>query len=96
MQNNAGSYSWLYEALKAVKQIEKEKRKIQIPMCIFTAEYDALVSRRGQIDLAKKTPDSYLVLVEGTKHEIYMAPARIQSQYWRYIFCFLKKGEEVK
>ena len=79
-----------------MKQIEKEKRKIQIPMCIFTAEYDALVSRKGQIDLAKKTPDSYLVLVEGTKHEIYMAPARIQSQYWRYIFCFLKKGEEVK
>ena len=96
LQNNAGSYSWLYEALKAVKQIEKEKRKIQIPMCIFTAEYDALVSRKGQIDLAKKTPDAYLVLLEGTKHEIYMAPARIQSQYWRYIFCFLKKGEEVK
>lgn len=92
LQNSAGSYSWLFESLKAVKKIEKEKRKIQIPLCIFTAEYDDLVSRRGQIDLAEKTPDSRLILVEDTKHEIYMAPARIQRQYWRYIFAFLREN----
>ncbi|MGN0357288.1 MAG: alpha/beta fold hydrolase [Blautia sp.] len=96
LQNNAGSYSWLFESLKAVKKIEKEKRKIQIPLCIFVAEHDNLVSRRGQIDLAEKTPDSRLILVEDTKHEIYMAPAKIQRQYWRYIFDFLKDDKVVK
>ncbi|MDD7388476.1 MAG: alpha/beta hydrolase [Lachnospiraceae bacterium] len=95
-QNNAGSYSWLYESLKAVKKIEKEKRKIQIPLCIFTAEQDHLVSRSGQIDLAEKTPYSRLILVKDTKHEIYMAPTRIQKQYWRYIFSFLQENREVK
>ena len=79
-----------------IRQIEKEKRKIQIPVCIFTAEYDNLVSRRGQIDLAERIPDSCLVLVEDTKHEIYMAPSKIQKQYWRYIFRFLKEKRAVK
>lgn len=96
LQNSAGSYSWLFESLKAVKQIEMEKRKIQIPVCIFTAEFDDLVSRRGQIDFARKTPDSRLVLVPGTKHEIYMAPEIIQRQYWRYIFGFLRDKKAVK
>ena len=96
LQNNAGSYSWLFESLKVIRQIEKEKRKIQIPVCIFTAEYDNLVSRRGQIDLAERIPDSCLVLVEDTKHEIYMAPSKIQKQYWRYIFRFLKEKRAVK
>lgn len=90
LQNNAGSYSWLYESIKIVKQIQKEKRKIQIPICIFSAEKDHLVKRAGQLAIAKKTPDSQLVLVPETKHEIYMAPAWIQRQYWRYIFDFLK------
>lgn len=91
LQNNGGSYAWLFESLKIIKKIEREKRKIQIPICIFTAENDDLVSRRGQLDLAKKTPDSRLILVEDTKHEIYMAPARIQKHYWRYLFGFLKE-----
>ena len=96
LQNNAGSYSWLFEALKTVKKIEKEKRKIQIPVCIFIAEHDNLVSRRGQIALAEKTPDSCLIFVEDTKHEIYMAPKKIQRQYWRFIFDFLKDDKVVK
>ena len=90
LQNNAGSYSWLYESIKIVKKIQKEKRKIQIPICIFSAEKDELVKRAGQLAIAKKTPDSQVVLVPESKHEIYMAPARIQRQYWRYIFHFLK------
>ena len=90
LQNTAGSYSWLYESIKATRIIEKEKRQIQIPLCIFSAEKDDLVTLEGQLNLAKKTPDSYLVQVSGTKHEIYMAPAQVQRQYWRYIFAFLQ------
>lgn len=94
LQNNAGSYSWLYESIKIIKKIQREKRKIQIPICIFTAEKDDLVTREGQVALAKRTPDSQLVLIPGSKHEIYMAPAGIQRQYWRYIFSFLKEKQK--
>ena len=90
-QNNAGSYSWLNEALRMIHAIRDEKRQIQIPVCIFSAEKDSLVTRKGQLDLARKTPDSRLVLVEQSKHEIYMAPVRIQEQYWRYLFGFLRE-----
>lgn len=91
LQNNAGSYSWLYESIKIIKKIQKEKRQIQIPICIFSAEKDNLVTREGQLAIAKRTPDAQLVLVPESKHEIYMAPAWIQRQYWRYIFDFLKE-----
>ncbi|MDO5410462.1 MAG: alpha/beta hydrolase [Lachnospiraceae bacterium] len=90
LQNNAGSYSWLYESLRVIKQIEKEKTQIQIPVCIFSAENDDLVTMGGHLALARKTPDSRLIFVPETKHEIYMAPSRIQEQYWRYLFAFLK------
>lgn len=90
LQNTAGSYSWLREAIKATKIIRKEKRQIQIPVCIFSAAEDDLVTLEGQLRLAEKTPESYLVRVPGTKHEIYMASEQVQRQYWRFLFKFLR------
>ena len=89
-QNNGGSYGWMLEAEKMIRAIRREKRNIQIPICIFAAEKESLVTLKDQLALAERTPDSRVVMVSGSKHEIFMAPEAIQAQYWRYIFRFLE------
>lgn len=96
-QTCAASYGWMNEAVRMNDYLQKEGwKKIVVPMLVFQAENEYLVSKEEQDRFVKKIAkkgisDSKLVKVPGCKHEIYNADDETVMKYWKKIFAFFEK-----
>jgi lysophospholipase len=92
IQRGGGSFVWLYESLKAIKDIFKKENisKINIPVLIFQAGKDSLVGKKGENKFSKKCKSCELVRFENGKHELYLENDDILIPYIEKIFDFFK------
>ncbi len=93
LQRGGGSYRWLYESLKAIKNISKRKNisKINAEVILFQSGRDDLVGARGISKFIKKCDKAMLVKFNKAKHEIYLENNDILEKYLDIIFEFLEK-----
>ncbi|HBA63047.1 MAG TPA: alpha/beta hydrolase [Lachnospiraceae bacterium] len=96
-QLSAPSYGWLYEAGRLNRYLQKKAwKKISIPILVFQADREYLVSTREQERFLRKlvrkgVVSGKLIRVPGTKHEIFNSEKRIVEGYWRRILTFLEE-----
>lgn len=85
------SYRWAREAIlagwKAVSK--REAAKVKIPVLLFQAGEDTLVTEAAQSKFIRRIADGRLVLVPDSRHEIYRAPNEILARYLTELFRFL-------
>ena len=91
-QTCGGTYAWVKAGMKAVSQLQKKnnRKKIQIPLLIFLAEWDDMVDNRAIRNFAKKVKTAELVEVKGSKHEIFNADEEVRKRYYNKIFAFFE------
>lgn len=85
------SYAWSLAALSATKHIFKKgaPARVKIPVRIFAAERENLVSPVVQKRLAAALPDCHLKIVLGSKHEILFANDEILHPVLEEMLNFL-------
>lgn len=101
-QTNGASYSWLYQAGRLNRYLQRKAwKKIQAPVLIFQSAEDHLVSKPEQVRFVVKLArrgltSGTMIIVPGTKHEIYGSESRILRGYWKRIFAFLEEPQVEK
>lgn len=94
-QTNAASYGWLWQAVRLHRFLQKDAwREINCPVLIFQAENDTYVSNQAQERFLKKLNQrndihAELIMIKGSKHEIFSSGTEILAQYWGALFSFL-------
>ncbi len=94
-QMSAGSYGWLWQAVRLHRFLmNRAWRDIDCPVLVFQAEQDAYVSNEEQERFVKKLNGrkkgcAELVRVPGVKHEIFNSGTAVLEEYWMRIFAFL-------
>lgn len=86
------SYKWSLAALGVTKSIFKKHAptRVKIPVRIFAAEHERLVSPVVQKKLAAALPDCQLKTVAGSKHEILLANDEILHPVLEEMLDFLQ------
>ncbi|AOR23554.1 alpha/beta fold hydrolase [Clostridium taeniosporum] len=89
-QRGGASYSWLKESLDITEEItEKENAsKVETPVLLFQAEKDTYVKPRGQNEFAQYAKKCKVILMSGSKHEIYREKNGILKAYLNRVFDF--------
>lgn len=93
---NAPSYGWVYEAVRLNRYLKKKApKKIKIPVLLFQAERDTLVSNREQVRFILRLRkaglmSAKLVRVPEAKHEVFNAKKRTRETFWKMVFRFLE------
>jgi len=96
-QTNAPSYGWMYETDRLNRYLRKYAAKnIRVPVLLFQAEYEYLVSNKAQRRFIARLrraglTSAKLVHVCGSKHEAFNATERIREAFWRRVFRFLEE-----
>lgn len=96
-QTNGASYGWMRAADKMNRYLRREAaKKIKIPVLLFQAEYEHLVSNKSQFHFILQLRKAGLmtakiVRVPDSKHELFNTKKRTREAYWRMIFRFLKE-----
>ncbi|WP_252236180.1 alpha/beta hydrolase [Clostridium sp. CH2] len=89
-QRGGSSFSWLKSSLDITEEITKKENasKVEIPVLLFQAEKDTYVKPKGQNEFSQYAPKCKLVLMAGSKHEIYREKDGILKAYLNQIFDF--------
>lgn len=94
-QSTCGSCQWLKSAARLrAFLLHTAGKKIRIPLLLFQAENDRVVSPAAQYRFIRKVSrrhaaPTWLIKVPGSKHEIYNADSGTLVKYWTKIFRFL-------
>lgn len=96
LQTNGSSFGWLKESLEATDELVKKKNasKAITLTVLFQAELDHLVMPEGHYKYAQYAPNTSLIFVPGTKHEIFNATNEIMVPYFNTIFDFFDSVSE--
>lgn len=95
-QTSGASYGWMRMAVKLYQYLYKNApKRIRIPLLLFQAENEHLVSNKEQIRFVLRmrkagNVNARLVRVPGAKHEIFNGTKEIRRRYWKKIFLFLE------
>ncbi len=94
LQNANPSYRWLLESLKITSVLLNPAscRQVTAPVLLFQAEEDTFVRSQEQQKWIAAVPKGQLILVLGSKHEIYASPAAVLQPYLDQILTFLEKA----
>lgn len=94
-QNSYGSYGWTYNAGKLCRFLMRTAwKRIHIPVLLFQAEEDFVVSAKAQYKFIKKVKrlglaPAWLIRIPDSRHEIYNAKNETLIKYWTKVFRFL-------
>lgn len=90
LQTSSASYRWVREALRAGRRVcsRRETKKVGIPVLLFQAGQDALVSGHTQMRFIRRVKNGRLVKVDGSRHEIYRCTNRELEPYLQRIIDF--------
>lgn len=94
LQNNGSSNRWAYEVFKACEKLQKDCKKIQIPILLFQADKDDFVLPNAQDTFISSVPNGRIVFVKDAKHEIYLSDDHTVELYVQAIFDFLEKEDK--
>ncbi|WP_289118292.1 alpha/beta hydrolase [uncultured Idiomarina sp.] len=74
VQLGGPTFNWLYEAIKASEAAQDVVNKINIPVTLFRAGADKVVSKTGQLAVAAKATEGHFTFrtIEGAYHELMM------------------------
>ena len=101
-QTCAASNGWIREAVDLSLWLRSHAaRRIVVPVLLFQAGHDALVSDKAQNDLIRDlrkqgSVAAWLTRVPGARHEIYNSGSRILEGYWERILTFLNAEQHTK
>ncbi|ACD54172.1 lysophospholipase [Clostridium botulinum] len=89
-QRGGSSFSWLNSSLDITKEITKKENasKVEIPVLLFQAEKDTYVKPKGQNEFSQYAPNCKLILMVGSKHEVYREKDGILKAYLNQVFDF--------
>ncbi len=89
----AVSFGWAWNSMGVTKQILRKgaPERIGIPVRVYSAERDHLVENGPQQNFAARVPRGELVLVRGSKHEIYHANDEILHPYLASVLSFFRE-----
>lgn len=90
LQTSSASYRWTREAIGAGRRAVREAEKILVPVLLFQAENDTLVSGEAQEAFMKRVRKGRLVRVAGSKHEIYRSENAVLEGYFQTLLSFLE------
>lgn len=95
---NGATYGWSIGAMNAVKKLQKNVGKVDIPVLLLQAQNDMVVDNRGQDKFAKANKNVILIKIPNSKHEIYGSDYNIIKWYYDIIWKFLdnKIGGELR
>lgn len=85
------SCAWTLASLRAVRKLNKNAKLVKTPVLLFQAGSDTTVKPGGQKKFAKRSKNTRLVVMPGSKHEIYNAGSDIRKVYYADIFAFLNE-----
>lgn len=94
-QNTCGTYQWTQSAAKLHQFLMRTGwKQIRIPLLLFQAEDDFVVSGKAQYQFIRKInrlhyAPTWLIKVPDSKHEIYNSEYKTLVKYWTKIFRFL-------
>ena len=93
-QSNGATFSWVQAALDGTNNIFKQKKikSVNIPIVIFQAENDNLVSAKSQDKFARWTPNTKIIFFPETEHVIFNSQNKILNGYYFEIFNFLDEN----
>lgn len=74
VQLGGPTFNWLYEAIKAAEAAQNVMNKITVPVTLFRAGADQVVSKRGQLAVAARATEGCFTFhtIEGAYHELMM------------------------
>ncbi len=88
LQTSGASYNWVRESILAGRKARANAEKIHIPVLLFQAAEDTLVSAKAQEKFLKALPSGKKVKITGSKHEIYMSGNEVLHKYMKIIQDF--------
>lgn len=90
LQTSSASYRWVREALRAGRRAcsRRETGKIDIPVLLFQAGQDTLVSGGTQMKFTSRIKNGRMIKVDGSRHEIYRCANRELEAYLRQVINF--------
>ena len=88
---NGATYGWSVAAMNAVKKLQRNVSKVDIPVLLFQADNDTIVNNKGQDRFAKKNDKVILIRMPNSKHEIYGSDYNTIKWYYEIIWKFLDK-----
>jgi len=92
------TYKWLGEALKSTEKLQSPgyAERIHVPVLMFQAGEDQIVSNSRQRAFAERLPNGRLVVIEGAMHEILKETDEHREQIWKAIgeFIDLENGPQ--
>lgn len=91
LQSSGSSCRWTAEAFRATESLLKVKncKKVAAKVLLFQADKDDFVLPTGQERFVEAIPNSKLIFVPGSKHEIYMSKDDTLEIYLTALFDFL-------
>lgn len=90
-QTYGASCTWTLASIKAVRKLQRHAKFVTTPTLLFQAGSDTTVKPGGQSRFAQKSKNTELVVIPGSKHEIYNAKEEVRDEYYHKIFVFLKE-----
>ena len=91
IQLNGGSFAWLDAGFEATEQMQEEAAQATVPILLFQADEDTYVLPEGHYIFANQAPNTQLIFVEDSQHEIYLSSNEIMIPYFNTIFEFLEE-----
>lgn len=88
---NGATYGWSVGAMNAVKKLQKNAHKVDIPVLLMQADNDMVVDNKGQDKFAKANKNVILIKIPNSKHEIYGSDYNTIKWYYDIIWKFLDK-----
>ena len=90
LQTSGGSFNWLNQAFKGIKELFKEENisNIKADILLFQAGKDTFVKPEGQNKFASLAKNCELIKIEDAKHEIYTEKDEIFNIYIKKVLEF--------
>lgn len=88
LQTSSASYVWVKESIRAGKKACELVSNIQIPVLMFQAGDDTLVTDKPQHKFMQALSNGQLVKISGSKHEIFRSGNAVLEKYFNILIPF--------
>lgn len=90
IQAGGVTVQWAGTAALNGKILRANAKKIDLPMKVYSAEFDSVVDRDGHVVLCRRAPDCEHMIVKGAKHEILMEKDSLRGPIMRDMWKFFE------
>ena len=88
---NGATYGWSVGAMNGVRKLQREAKRVDIPVLLLQADNDMVVDNKGQNKFAKANKNVILIKIPNSRHEIYGSDYNTIKWYYEVIWKFLDK-----